>query len=76
MKSIEEREHQHRKMMIVRRLVNLPWRSKSENYALRVPNGGIQPQAVMDAKGTLHFIYIKGDAKQGSGAQGSKVEGF
>ena len=28
---------------------------------LRVPNGGIQPQAVVDAKGTLHLIYFKGD---------------
>src|SRR5205823_10326728 len=33
---------------------------------LRVPNGGIQPQAVMDAKGTLHLIYFKGsDASSG-----------
>jgi hypothetical protein len=28
---------------------------------LRMPNGGIQPQAVTDAKGTLHLIYFKGD---------------
>ncbi len=28
---------------------------------LRVPNGGIQPQAVADARGTLHLIYFKGD---------------
>jgi len=28
---------------------------------LRVPNGGIQPQAVADDKGTLHLIYFKGD---------------
>ena len=28
---------------------------------LRAPNGGIQPQAVVDAKGTLHLIYFKGD---------------
>jgi hypothetical protein len=28
---------------------------------LRVPNGGIQPQAVADPKGTLHLIYFKGD---------------
>jgi hypothetical protein len=26
-----------------------------------VPNGGIQPQAVADAKGNLHLIYFKGD---------------
>jgi hypothetical protein len=28
---------------------------------LRVPNGGLQPQAVTDAKGALHLIYFKGD---------------
>jgi hypothetical protein len=28
---------------------------------LRVPNGGIQPQAVADANGTLHLIYFKGE---------------
>lgn len=28
---------------------------------LRVPNGGIQPQAVADAKGTIHLVYFKGD---------------
>lgn len=28
---------------------------------LRVPFGGIQPQALADAKGTLHLIYIKGE---------------
>jgi hypothetical protein len=28
---------------------------------LRVPNGGIQPQALVDAKGTLHLVYFKGD---------------
>jgi hypothetical protein len=28
---------------------------------LRVPHGGLQPQAVVDAKGTLHLIYFKGE---------------
>src|SRR5262245_53300801 len=27
----------------------------------RTPDGGIQPQAVVDARGTLHLIYFKGD---------------
>jgi hypothetical protein len=27
---------------------------------MRVPNGGIQPQALMDPKGTLHLIYFQG----------------
>jgi hypothetical protein len=32
---------------------------------LQTPNGGIQPQAVVDDKGTLHLIYFKGDAGAG-----------
>ena len=32
---------------------------------LRVPGGGIQPQAVVDAKGVLHVIYFKSDAAGG-----------
>ena len=32
---------------------------------LRTPNGGIQPQAVVDAKGALHLIYFKGEAGGG-----------
>jgi hypothetical protein len=28
---------------------------------LHTPNGGIQPQALTDSKGTLHLIYFKGD---------------
>jgi hypothetical protein len=32
---------------------------------LRVPNRGIQPQAVMDGKGILHLIYFLGDPRHG-----------
>jgi len=32
---------------------------------VRTPNGGIQPQAALDAKGVLHLIYFQGDAKAG-----------
>jgi hypothetical protein len=32
---------------------------------LRTPNGGIQPQAVVDVKGALHLIYFKGEAGAG-----------
>jgi hypothetical protein len=32
---------------------------------LRTPEGGIQPQAMVDAKGLLHLVYYKGDAKAG-----------
>jgi len=32
---------------------------------LKTPHGGIQPQAVADANGTLHLIYFKGEARAG-----------
>jgi hypothetical protein len=32
---------------------------------LRTPGGGIQPQAAVDARGTLHLIYFTGEAKGG-----------
>jgi hypothetical protein len=28
---------------------------------VRVPNGGIQPQAVVDSSGVLHLVYLHGD---------------
>lgn len=33
---------------------------------VRVPNGGIQPQAVMDRGGTLHLLYYSGDPAGGN----------
>src|SRR5689334_7855269 len=32
---------------------------------LQTPNGGIQPQAVTDAGGTLHLLYFNGEAGAG-----------
>lgn len=32
---------------------------------VRVPNGGIQPQAVVDRNGTLHLLYYAGDPAHG-----------
>jgi len=32
---------------------------------VRTPDGGIQPQAVVDNRGTIHLIYYKGDAANG-----------
>jgi hypothetical protein len=32
---------------------------------LRVPHGGIQPQALLDAQGVLHLIYFQGDPQHG-----------
>src|SRR6266852_9150507 len=39
--------------------------SRSKVTVLTVPNDGIQPQVLTDAKGTLHLIYYKGDAGAG-----------
>jgi hypothetical protein len=33
---------------------------------VRVPNGGIQPQAVMNQSGTLHLLYYSGDPAGGN----------
>ena len=39
-------------------------RAETEKVKLvRVPDGGIQPQAMVDAKGVVHLIYLKGDPK-------------
>jgi hypothetical protein len=32
---------------------------------LRVPDGGLQPQASFDAKGSLHLVYYRGEAAKG-----------
>src|SRR5687767_5380335 len=32
---------------------------------LRTPDGGIQPQAVTDARGTIHLVYYRGEAGAG-----------
>jgi hypothetical protein len=32
----------------------------------RTPDEGIQPQVVVDGKGTIHLLYYKGDAKAGN----------
>ena len=37
--------------------------SAAEVRAQRAPAGALQPQAVMDARGTLHLVYLKGDPK-------------
>jgi hypothetical protein len=34
-------------------------------HVLKTPNDGIQPQAVVDSRGTLHLIYFKGDPAAG-----------
>lgn len=33
---------------------------------LRVPEGGLQPQAALDDQGTLHLVYYKGDPHHGN----------
>jgi hypothetical protein len=32
---------------------------------IRVPHGGVQPEAVVDGAGTLHLLYFTGDPKRG-----------
>lgn len=44
----------------------LPGQRNSKSIAfLRVPDGGIQPQASVDSQGVLHLIYFLGDPKAG-----------
>jgi hypothetical protein len=40
-------------------------RADTKVTLLKVPNGGLQPQAALDSKGTLHLIYFKGEAGAG-----------
>jgi hypothetical protein len=37
----------------------------SKVFVLRVPHGGIQPQAAVDGEGTIHLIYFRGDPHHG-----------
>ncbi|HZU35039.1 MAG TPA: sialidase family protein, partial [Gemmataceae bacterium] len=46
-------------------LSGAPCAADTQVVLTRTPNGGIQPQAVMSADGTLHLIYFKG--KPGAG---------
>lgn len=44
----------------------LPRVTRGEHVELlRTPDSGIQPQAAVDSKGTVHLIYFKGDPKGG-----------
>jgi hypothetical protein len=42
-----------------------PAQADTKVTVLKTPDGGIQPQAVVDARGTLHLIYFKGEASAG-----------
>ncbi len=57
---------------IIRSLIltvwSLGWLAGSASAAttvtlMRAPEGGIQPQSVVDAQGVVHLIYLKGDPK-------------
>ena len=43
----------------------LPTVAAAEVKLLRTPDRGIQPQAIRDAKGVLHLLYLKGDPAAG-----------
>lgn len=44
---------------------NTPTPQSPEVKLLRTPDGGIQPQTIVDTRGVLHMIYFKGDAAAG-----------
>ena len=53
-------------LSIVLELVGLPRTEPGAAISVvRVPNGGIQPQAVMGPGGILHLLYFSGDPKNG-----------
>lgn len=41
------------------------WAAGPRVNVIKTPDGGIQPQALIDAKGVLHLIYFKGDPGAG-----------
>src|SRR5438094_29356 len=41
------------------------WAGGKSVNVVRTPDGGIQPQALMDGKGNLHLLYFKGDPAAG-----------
>jgi hypothetical protein len=46
-------------------LLHAPLVLSAAVHVVRTPDGGIQPQAAVDSKGTVHLIYYKGDPKGG-----------
>jgi hypothetical protein len=42
----------------------------------RVPEGGIQPQTIVDQNGTVHLIYFKGDPSEGDLFYARSKDGF
>jgi hypothetical protein len=40
--------------------------ANAEVHLVKTPNKGIQPQAVVDAKGVVHLLYFTGDPKHGN----------
>jgi hypothetical protein len=42
-------------------LLVCPAKAGTKPLILRTPDGGVQPQAAMDANGTLHLVYLKGN---------------
>ncbi|MFP6901688.1 MAG: hypothetical protein VCA36_12150, partial [Opitutales bacterium] len=41
----------------------------------KTPHGGIQPQAIVDASGTLHLLYYKGQPREGDLFYVSRAKG-
>ena len=41
------------------------WAGAKAVKLVKTPDGGIQPQAIVDGKGVLHLLYFKGDPRAG-----------
>ena len=46
-------------------LFGAPAKLSNDIALMRVPDGGIQPQVAVDAKGTVHMVYYRGDSLGG-----------
>jgi hypothetical protein len=46
--------------------LSLSFATATEPLLTRVPEGGLQPQAVVDSAGITHLVYFKGDPKAGN----------
>jgi hypothetical protein len=52
-------------MLLVSLSASAPTHSARSVHLVRVPHDGIQPEAVLDAGGTLHLLYFAGEASAG-----------
>jgi hypothetical protein len=53
-------------VLIIGGLATAGWSGSSQVNLVRVPDGGLQPQAAVDAEGRLHLMYFTGDPQAGN----------